>query len=229
MPSRGGSERSERSRGHIFVRRLLSWGRNNRRSFPWREETDPFRILVAEVLLQRSRGKTVAKVYEDLFGRWPAAQDLARAPLHQVEAVIYPLGLWRRASTLKALASEVETRAGVPSSVEELMALTGVGRYAASATLAAAFGRSEPTVDAVTARVYRRYFNLPSDQPPSSDKGLWTAVTEVTPRRSSRDWNWAVLDLAAEICRPKRPRCPACPLSDTCAWASRHHPVSAGL
>jgi A/G-specific adenine glycosylase len=62
-----------------FRRDLSRWGRENRRSFPWRETDDPFRILVAEVLLQRSRGKTVAKVYELLFARWPDAASLARA------------------------------------------------------------------------------------------------------------------------------------------------------
>jgi len=90
-----------------FTRDLLRWGRANRRHFPWRTETDPFRILVAEVLLQRSRGKTVAKVYEALFDRWPDAEMLAKARTSSIRAVIRPLGLTRRAEILRNLARSV--------------------------------------------------------------------------------------------------------------------------
>jgi A/G-specific adenine glycosylase len=204
-----------------FRRRLLAWGRQNRRSFPWRETDDPWRVLVAEVLLQRSRGKTVAKVYEELFRRWPDAAALRRAQEASVASVIRPLGLVRRASTLRAMAKEVERRGGVPADSEGLLALPGVGQYAANATLVVAFGKRAPVVDGVTARVYRRYLGLPSDLPATADPQLWQKVEEATPRGSTRDWNWAVLDLAAEVCLPARPRCGICPLAKGCAYASR--------
>ena len=86
-----------------FRRTLSRWGALNRRSFPWRETDDPFRILVAEVLLQRSRGVTVAKVFERLFSRWPDAEHLARARVDSIESVIRPLGLVSRATKLRAL------------------------------------------------------------------------------------------------------------------------------
>jgi A/G-specific adenine glycosylase len=70
----------------------------------------------------------------------------------------------------------------------------------------------------VTARVYRRYFGLPADLPPVSDPELWSLVTEITPTRSIKEWNWAVLDLAATVCLPKVPRCSTCPLQADCAW-----------
>jgi hypothetical protein len=93
-----------------FRRKLLAWGRKNRRSFPWRETDDSFRVLVAEVLLQRSRGKTVAKVYERLFARWPDAESLSRARESTIADVIRPLGLVRRAAVLRAMAKEVVRR-----------------------------------------------------------------------------------------------------------------------
>src|SRR3954467_15093823 len=94
------SRRTRRDVEHAFVRPLLRWGRANRRSFPWRETDDAFRVLVAEVLLQRSRGVTVAKVYAELFDRWSTPEALARARTDSIRSVIRPLGLTRRAVTL---------------------------------------------------------------------------------------------------------------------------------
>jgi A/G-specific adenine glycosylase len=204
-----------------FRRRLKAWGRENYRSFPWRETDDPFRVLIAEVLLQRSRSVTVARVYEELFSRWPDADALSRARVPSITSVIRPLGLVRRAPTLKTLAAEVVRLGGVPADLDGLIALPGVGRYAASATLAVAFGRSIPTVDGVTARVYRRFFGLEGDGPVPNDKELWTTVERATPTKGVKEWNWAVLDLAATVCLPKVPRCGLCPLGTTCAWSNR--------
>jgi len=201
-----------------FRRILGRWGAKNRRSFPWRETDDPFRILVAEVLLQRSRGVTVAKVYERLFARWPDAEHLGRARVESIESVIRPLGLTSRAQKVRDLARSVVELGAVPDSLQGLVELPAVGRYAAGATLAVAFNKRSAVVDGVTARVYRRYFGLAADLPAVSDPELWALVTEVTPRRSVKEWNWAVLDLAATVCLPKVPRCSTCPLQAGCAW-----------
>jgi A/G-specific adenine glycosylase len=205
-----------------FRRELSRWGRANQRSFPWRETDDPFRILVAEVLLQRSRGKTVAKVYEDLFRRWPTAAALSRARVPTIEAVIRPLGLLRRAGTLKELAREVVRLGGVPRTLEGLLELPGVGPYAAGATFVVAFGGRTAVVDGVTARVYRRFFGIGGSDPASSDRELWGLVDEATPSRNPRQWNWAVLDLASMVCLPKIPRCGSCPLVADCCWSRAH-------
>lgn len=202
-----------------FQRRLLAWGRANYRSFPWRETDDAFRVLIAEVMLQRSRGATVARVYDELFRRWPDAARLSHARVDTIAGVIRPLGLVQRASTIKALAAEIVRLGEVPDAMEGLLALHGVGRYAASATLAVAFGRRVATVDGVTARVYRRYFGLGDARPASNDSDLWDVVARATPRSHVREWNWAVLDLAATVCLPKVPRCRECPLRKACAWS----------
>jgi A/G-specific adenine glycosylase len=202
-----------------FRTELGRWGRSHRRSFPWRETDDPFRVLVAEVLLQRSRGRTVASVYERLFERWPSANELARARVDSIAALIRPLGLVRRASMLRSLARAVTELGGVPRTLQGLLELPGVGPYAANATLAVGFGQRVAVVDGVTARVYRRYFGLEGSVPASTDPDLWSLVREVTPHRNVREWNWAVLDLAAAICLPKIPRCDRCPLQTRCAWS----------
>ena len=209
-----------------FRRKLLAWGRQHRRSFPWRETDDPFRVLVAEVLLQRSRGKTVAAVYERLFARWADADALARARESSIASVIRPLGLVRRAATLREMSKEVVRRGGVPSTVAVLLELPGVGPYAAGATAAVAFDAHEAVVDGVSARVYRRYFGLDDARPANNDRELWSTVHAATPRRAVKEWNWAVLDLAALVCLPDTPRCPSCPLKASCTAATSELAVS---
>ena len=130
------------------------------------------------------------------------------------------MGLVRRAATLRAMATDVVLLGGVPGTLEGLLSLPGVGRYAASATLVVAFGKRAPVVDGVTARVYRRYLGLESDLPASNDEDLWAAAEEATPKTRTREWNWAVLDLAAEVCLPARPRCQACPLMERCHFST---------
>lgn len=160
----------------------------------------------------------MAIVYEKLLGRWPDAESLAKARVRSIETVIRPIGLVGRARTLQALARVVAERGEVPRSVTALQELPGVGEYVAHATAAVAFGSPVATVDGVSARVYRRYFGMQSDKAPVADRKLWARVQDVTPRRGVRDWNWAVLDLAALVCLPKVPRCPQCPLRSRCAW-----------
>jgi A/G-specific adenine glycosylase len=138
-------------------------------------------------------------------------------------SVIRPLGLVRRAETLKALATEIVALGGVPASLEDLLGLPGVGLYAASATRAVAFERRQATVDGVTARVYRRYFGLDDALPASADRDLWSVVDRATPRTGVREWNWSVLDLAATVCLPGRPRCEICPLASDCRWSVDMH------
>ena len=96
-----------------------------------------------------------------------------------------------------------------------------MGNYAASATMAVAFEQQAHVVDGVTARVYRRYFGLEGTGPAVSDADLWDVVKQVTSRKGVREWNWAVLDLAALVCLPRVPRCGECPLSSRCAWSQR--------
>lgn len=209
------AENSEAERERHFVRKLLTWGRANRRPFPWRGEKDPFRVLVAEILLQRSRGTTVSAVYDQFFARWPDAAAVADASPEDIASVIRPLGLTQRAPSLRRLAQQIVELGSVPRDMDGLLALPGVGRYATSATLAA-LGKRSHTVDGTSARVYRRYFGLTAERDSLVDDELWALVDRASPRKATPEWNWAVLDLASAICLPKLPRCPDCPLRERC-------------
>ena len=200
-----------------LARKLLRWAEEEGRTFAWRDEHDAFRILLAEILLQRSRSSTVEKVYVELTRRWEEPSSLADASTEEIASVIRPLGLTSRAPRIKELAQAVSQRGKMPTRARELRQLPGVGEYVASAT-AAALGRADlPLVDSVSARVFLRYFHGSSEARPSDAAAM--AYASVARKRWHR-LNWAALDLAATICLPKRPRCGRCPLAKECAWYS---------
>jgi A/G-specific adenine glycosylase len=204
--------------GH-FSTRLLEWGSTHRRDFPWRGPTNRFHLLIAELLLQRSRGSSAVSVYERLISRWPTPQALASANARELTACVRPLGLVTRSETLRALAAEIVRLGDVPDSEAGLRALPRIGPYVAAAVLSQA-GETRPAVDSVSARVYRRYFGLDPGRGQRVDDTLWRLVEQVTPKGVGAEFNWAVLDLAATICLPKRPKCDECPLSSGCKHRS---------
>ena len=104
---------------------------------------------------------------------------------------------------------------------DELSELPGVGSYTAAATAAALGNESRPLVDSVSRRVFRRYFG---GSPERSDQELAALAYQDAPAGHWHELNWAVLDLAALVCLPKRPRCDECPLADSCEWAKHRHP-----
>ena len=156
-------------------------------------------------------------MYREVIRRWPDPIRLARARQATIERVIAPLGLPKRAQTLKRLGRSLTELGGVPDSPNELMKLPGVGPYAAHAVPVFSLGKDLPLVDWVIARVLRRYFGLPDDKRPNADKQLWAVATDLANLgEASRLW-LGVLDFADATCKP-RPRCDDCPLSIDCAY-----------
>lgn len=200
-----------------LARKLLNWAEEQGRTFAWRDEHDAFRILLAEVLLQRSRSSTVEKVFVELTHRWEGPSSLAGASVEEIAAVIRPLGLTSRAPRIKELAQAVCQRGKMPTRARELRELPGVGGYVASATAAATGKADLPLVDSVSARVFHRYFG---GSPESTDADMAAMAYASVARKRWYRLNWAALDLAATICLPKRPRCERCPLAMECAWHS---------
>lgn len=215
------SQRSELPSSEDFRRDLLVWGRDHRRAFPWRESNDPFRVMVGELLLQRTRGENVAAVYEELLRRWPTPAKLSRARRATIARVVQPLGLAKRADLIvrfaKVLQAQFDGR--IPHDPEVAERLPGVGPYSSRAVQVFARGRNLPLADWVIARVLRRYFGLPSGKRPNADKELWTLAASLADAGRARDLWLVVLDLGAQICKP-RPKCGECPLRSTCSFAA---------
>ena len=198
---------------------LLRRHRKHGRSFPWRATRDPYAVLVGEILLQRTRGEHVTAVFETFLSRWPTPEELARARTTSIEAVIRPLGLPQRAPLLKRLGKALAEYGGVPERVEDLLAMPGVGPYAAHSVQVFARGKNLPVVDWVIARVLRRYFGLPLGTRPNADPQLWALAENLSRPGRARDLWLATLDFAASVCKP-RPACPTCPLRSDCVFAS---------
>lgn len=202
-----------------FPDALIGWWVEHGRDFPWRRTSNPFKVLVAEMLLQRSRSGTVAKIYSKLFERWPATRDLAEADLTELETLVSPLGIKSRASRIKAVAEEWGEYRTSRSTGKELQELPGVGAYSANATAIAMLWEADPCVDSVSIRVLRRY--LGNRYKARTDLQVATKAYSSVPKDQWRELNWAILDLAAAVCMPRVPRCQSCPLEVRCRWAQK--------
>lgn len=198
-------------------RPLLRWWRTNRLQLPWRETRDPYRVLVAEVLLQQTGHARVRPQYEALVEMAPTPSQLASLSPAVISTLIAPLGLHHRADTLVRLGRMLVDRYSgrVPTAERDLLSLPGVGPYAARAVRCFALGKPEPLVDKVTARVYSRMLGLQVALRPGRDPVLWSTVAAIQPTRP-RAFHFAVIDLAAKVCRPSAPNCPRCPVRRFC-------------
>ena len=206
-----------RSEIRSFRRAVLAFHRRCGRRFPWRESSEPYAVLIGEILLQRTRAEHTPAAYRRFLSLWPTPEALARAPTERIEDVIAPLGLRKRAALLRKLGGELTRLGRVPLSPEALAALPGVGPYTAHAVPIFARNRNLPLVDWVIARVLRRYFGVTGTQRPNSDEELWALAERVVEPGRAREVWLGTLDLAAAVCKSK-PTCGECPLKAACKF-----------
>ena len=191
-----------------FRRAVWRWTHTRERPLPWRGERDPYRICVSEVMLQQTQASRVVEPYLDFLARFPSAEALAAAEPADVLRTWGSLGYPRRALNLWRTARAVVAHGGFPRSVEELVTLPGIGPYTARAIATFAFDAHVGIVEANVRRVYERCFG-------QSGQDFADAMT---PRGSAARWNQAMIDLGAEVCRPRDPRCGECPVRSMCRW-----------
>jgi A/G-specific adenine glycosylase len=204
-----------------FRRALLGWYAKNGRNFPWRRKSaSKYEIIVAEVLLQRTRAETVAGFYRDFIKEFPSWKKLAGANEKDLAIFLRPIGLWRRRSaSLSALAQVISRRNGrFPRNREEVEALPGVGQYIANAVLLFCHDEPQPLLDVNMARVLERVFGPRQLADIRYDPYLQSLSSTVVNCRNPREINWAILDLAATTCRDSAPRCHECPLRPICLY-----------
>src|SRR4029450_1612250 len=206
-----------------FQQRLSQWYRRHGRDLPWRRTTDPYAILVSEVMLQQTQVERVLEYYRRFLVRFPTVAALAAASVDDVLTAWQGLGYYRRARNLHLAAQQImERHQGVfPNTFEEVAALPGVGRYTAGAVLCFAFGKRAPILDTNVQRVLARLFvRRPAPSPSATQKRLWRLAEEVLPQ-GNEAWviNQAMMDLGATLCTARNPRCTQCCLQGLCQAA----------
>ena len=200
---------------------MLGWFAMHGRRFPWRRRRSTvYGTMVAELLLQRTTATAVAEFLPSFLARYPSWKALDAADVDKIEADLRPIGLWmRRASSLKRLA-EVMVRLGgrFPKERSELEELPGVGQYFASAVLLFVHRKPAPLLDTNMARVLERFFGSRQLADIRYDPYLQQLAQTVVDCQQAVNVNRAILDLAAEVCRPTIPRCPDCPVRKHCLY-----------
>jgi len=200
-------------------RRLLAWFSRHARTMAWRETSDPYRIWVSEIMLQQTRVETVLPYYRKFLEAFPSVEALAASSSDAVMKAWAGLGYYARARNLRHAAGTVVREFGgrIPSTVEELVRLPGVGRSTAGAIAAIAFGRDAPILDANAKRVIARLIALEADPSgPEASRLLWETSAGLIAPGTGRDTALALMDLGATVCLPRNPRCGICPLSRMC-------------
>jgi A/G-specific adenine glycosylase len=197
---------------------LRAWGAEHSRDFPWRSTTNPFHILIAEMMLRRTQARQVVSVYTTFIERYPDAQSLAAAPSGDVAKALYSLGLAWRVPAFQHLAQTlVEQHQGeVPADYKHLLALPGVGDYVASAVCCFAFNQSVIISDTNTVRVVGRLFGVATHAESRRRKPIRTMLAALLDEADPRAYNYALLDLAALVCLPATPDCDHCPVQRYC-------------
>ena len=211
--------------------RLNAWFRAEARPLPWRHpEVTAWGVLVSEFMSQQTQVERVAPRWQMWIERWPSAAELAaEAPGEAVKAWDR-LGYPRRALWLHRTAEIIATEHDnvVPSDVEALLALPGVGTYTARAVAAFAYGERHPVVDTNTRRVLARVRHGIAQAGMPADRDL-ADLEEILPhdRAEAATFNAAIMELGAVICTARAPRCEACPIADSCRWAAAGYPDNA--
>lgn len=179
----------------------------------WRATRDPYRILVSEIMLQQTQVERVREKYAAFIKRFPDVRSLAVSPLSEVLMLWSGLGYNRRAKYLRDCAREVLERFGgrFPHERDELLSLPGIGPSTASALRAFAFGEDDPMIDTNLRRVLRRVFFAHTEFPP--DRELYALARSLIPAGKGREWNYAMLDVAAIACTA-RSHSENCPFAD---------------
>lgn len=200
---------------------ILSWYRINGRCLPWRNTDEPYKILVAEFLLQKTDVEKVKPVYRRFIYRWPSTQSLSKARISSIFKVIQPLGLKYKANRLKSTAKIIVERFGgkIPKADDKLLELPGVGRYIASAVECFAFNIPKAILDTNVLRIFNRVFGIKSKRNrPRDDPRLWSFAQTLVPENNAKEYNWGLIDYGALVCKSKEPLCNKCILYNMCIF-----------
>ncbi len=223
-PAAGGTTPAEAA----LAQALVDWFNEHGKDYPWRRTTDPWAILVSEIMLQQTTIPTVLPRYTPWLEQFPTPAALAAATEQEALRSWEGLGYYRRVRALQAAARAIVERHGGIFPLEEaaLRALPGIGDYTAGAVLSFAFNRPAPLVDANVSRVFARLCNddTPVDSP-AGRRAHWAMAARLVHRENPRAYNSALMELGQTICTTGEPTCLLCPIRRWCK-ATGHNPAA---
>jgi A/G-specific adenine glycosylase len=211
-----------------FSKNLLKWNKKaNKRTMPWKGETDPYKIWLSEIILQQTRVEQGWNYYKKFVKEFPTVHHLAKAPSKKIFKLWEGLGYYNRCKNLIETAKKIskEFKGRFPSSYEEIKNLKGIGPYTAAAIASFAFNLPFAVVDGNVERVLSRYFgiNTPTDTNPGI-KVFSELANALLDKRQPGVYNQSIMDFGAVICKPQNPQCSICPQQSDCQ-AYKHHLV----
>ena len=198
---------------------LIGWYRNNKRSMPWRDTRDAYKIWISEIMLQQTQVATVHDYYARFIRQLPTVADLAEASRADVMKLWEGLGYYGRARNMHDAAKQIMVRFNgiFPDTFEDLLHLPGIGQYTAGAILSIAFDQPVPVVDGNVMRVLTRLFHITDNiSRMKSRTRLWDIANALLPPEHPGDFNQALMELGALVCVPRVPVCASCPLKSMC-------------
>jgi A/G-specific adenine glycosylase len=197
---------------------IIAWFDHHGRDFAWRKTSDPYQILIAEILLRRTTATAVSRIYLEFLKRFISIERLAKARTKTIERALNTVGLQSvRARNMQKMAKMVLKDYGglIPKDQLILESLPGVGRYAAAAMMNFAFDEPEPMVDGNVVHLINRVFSLGVSDP--KDNVIWEFMKHFGGPQDKRLY-WGIIDIVASVCLRRVPRCHECPLSESCDY-----------
>lgn len=219
--------------GEDLGKRIADWYAAGHRDLPWRRPGfTAWGTLVSEFMLQQTPVARVIPALERWLTRWPTPADLASVPPGEAVRAWERLGYPRRALNLHGAATAITERHGnvVPRSVDELLALPGVGPYTARAVAAFAYGVRTPVVDTNVRRVLARALRAQGEAGPARTNADLAEMDALLPaeHKRARLVNAGTMELGQTVCVARAPRCDVCPIADACAWRAAGYPAYVG-
>ncbi len=202
-----------------FRANLLKWFHLEKRTLPWRERRDPYRIWISEIMLQQTRVAAVIPYYERFMKRFPTIQVLAGAQIESVLQFWAGLGYYSRARNLHQAAKQIvaQHEGEFPREMDAALNLPGIGAYTSAAILSIAYGFPAAVLDGNVARVLARLGAVEGDLRAQERWGMLNdAANTLLDAKNASDWNESMMELGATVCTPRAPRCEACPIANFC-------------